>query len=202
MITCQRIKDYLDKTYPYKETLSRLSNNSLITSQEKAYDFDKIKSIVYPNCCSADALLIKTHINLVEFKTGFDGQEETLNDRLKKENLVLKIKQKASDSLRILDVCILDELVKLDNDNLNPRIQKIYCAVIDVNDKPYLSDEIITDIVSEAGKIKNASSYKTVVENSLQVYRKQTNLGVKLFYNEIFVIYDYEFDGKQYQFLK
>lgn len=196
MITCKRIKNYLDENYPFTETLSSLSNNPLINSQEVVYDFDRIKNTIYPSCCSADVLFIKKHINLIEFKTGFGGADESKSDKLKKENQVLKIKLKATDSLRLLDVCIIDEIKKIDNDTLDGRIQKTYCAVIDTDKSLFASDEMLTDIISEAGNVHNTDSYKTRIENSLKTYRKQTDHYNRLFFNEISVMYDFEFDQK------
>lgn len=196
MITCKRIKDYLDANYPFTGALSSLSNNPLIKSQEEVYDFDRIKNRIYPNCCSADVLFIKEHINLIEFKTGFGGADESESDKLKKENQVLKIKLKATDSLRILDACIIDEIKKIDNDTIDDRIQKTYCAVIDTDKSLFASDEMLTDIISEAGNVHNPDSYKTRIENSLKTYRKQTDHCNRLFFNEISVMYDFEFDQK------
>lgn len=196
MITCERIKKYLDTKYPYIGTLASLSNNSKITSQENAYNFDEIKRKVYPECCSADALLIGKRINLIEFKTGFATPDITETDKIKKENLKLKIKAKASDSLRILDINIIGQIQIIDNDQLDSRIKKVYCAVIDVENNSVLGEDVLTDIIAQSGKISNSTSYKTLIENSLKVFQKETDQHEYLFYNQIFVFYDYEFDQK------
>lgn len=201
MITCKRLKEYLDSNYPYSDTLANLSNNSNITSQESAYDFDKIKSKIYPTCCSADALLLKKRLNLIEFKTGFSTSDSTISDKIKKENLMLKIRQKASDSLRILDICIIGKIEKKDDDRLDGRIKKVYCAVIDSESCPVLGEEMYADIISQAGNVCNPTSYKKLIENSLKVYQKETDCHEKLFYYETHVLYDYEFDNKVSQFL-
>ena len=200
MITCKRIKEYLDVYYPYKGTLSSLSNNPVIKSQVDAYDFDAIKNNIYNDCCSADALLIRNNLNLIEFKTGFDSSEITALDKTKKENLKLKIKEKANDSLRILDIAIIGKLEKTDRDSIDAKIKKTYCAVIDVTQNTVLGDEVVVDIIADAGDVQNRLSYKTIIENSLRVFRKQTNAGEKLFYDETFVIYDYEFDKELSRF--
>ena len=201
MITCKRIKEYLDTNYPYIKTLANLSNNLNITSQENAYDFDEIKRKIYPTCCSADALLIKKRLNIIEFKTGFSTPNSTLSDKTKKENLMLKIKQKASDSLRILDISIIAQIEKIDNDQLDSRIKKVYCAVIDSGSCPVLGEEIYADIIAQAGNVCDPTSYKKLIENSLKVYQKETAYHEKLFYYETYVLYDYEFDNKVSQFL-
>lgn len=202
MITCERIKKYLDTKYPYIGTLASLSNNSKITSQENAYNFDEIKRKVYPECCSADALLIGKRINLIEFKTGFATPDITETDKIKKENLKLKIKAKASDSLRILDINIIGQIQIIDHDQLDSRIKKVYCAVIDVENNSVLGEDVLTDIIAQSGKISNSTSYKTLIENSLKVFQKETDQHEYLFYNQIFVFYDYEFDQKVSQFIK
>ena len=39
-----------------------------------------------------------------------------------------------------------------------------------------------------------------IVENALAMYRKQTDKRKKLFYDETFVLYDYEFDNNVHKF--
>ena len=113
---------------------------------------------------------------------------------------MLKIKQKASDSLRILDICIIEKIEKTDNDQLDGRIKKIYCAVIDSASCPVLGEEMYADIIAQAGNVYDPTSYKKLIENSLKVYQKETDCHEKLFYYETYVLYDYEFDNKVSQF--
>lgn len=194
MITCKRIKEYLNNNYPYVETLAKLSNNSKITTKDLAFDFDKIKCVIYPECSSADALLIKKRLNLIEFKTGFDNPDKTLMDKTKKENLMLKIKEKADESLRILDIGIIGQIEKIDNEQLDNGVMKVYCAVIDVGSNAVVGEDVIIDIIAKAGDVSNPVSYKNIIDNNLKRLRKETDRHEKLFYNETFVMYDYEFD--------
>lgn len=63
------------------------------------------------------------------------------------------------------------------------------------------SEEAIVDILSEEGAVKNNSSYKTrIIENMLTMYRKETDHKKKLFYDDTFVLYDYEFDSNVNRF--
>lgn len=199
MITCENIISYLDTNYNHKKTLSELSNNPKITSTISAYDFDKIKRIIYRDrCTSADALLIKKNLNLIEFKTGFDSPDESLSDKVKKENLMLKIRLKAYESLHLLQTAIIDEISP--DDKLCEKIKTIFCAVIDTNE-PVVGDEVIVDILSDAGSLNGTKSFKTkITEDTLKMYRKETNKHKKLFYDDVFVLYDYEFDNNVSRF--
>lgn len=195
MITCKRIKEYLDQNYQFKGTLSSLSNNPSITSQEEVYDFDKIKRKVYnDNCASADALFIKRNLNIIEFKTGFDTPLKTLPDKIIKENLLLKIRIKAYESLHLLQTAIIDEISM--DDKLADDIKFVFCAVIDTEEK-VVAEDSITDIISDAGGLHEEESFKVrIIETALAMYRKQTEKRKRLFYDETFVLYDYEFDKK------
>ena len=197
-ITIQEIKEFLDTNYNYKDTLSNLSNNKdKIKSDEQAYDFDKIKREIYKdNCDSCDALLLKNDLNLIEFKTGFDSPDETLSDRVKKENLKNKIRLKAYESLHLLETAIIDEI-----DYKRRRQPKIvFCAVIDTNEK-ITSEEAIVDILCDEGAVREEESFKVkIIENMLAMYRKETNHHKKLFYDHAFVLYDYEFDSNINEF--
>ena len=199
MITCNDIVTYLNDNYNYVESLSELSNNEKIKCTENAFNFDDIKGAIYgDHCASADALLIKTNLNLIEFKTGFDAPEETLPDKIRKENLLLKIRIKAYESLHLLQTAIIDE-ISPDN-KLADGIKFVFCAVIDTAEKA-VADDLITDIISDAGGIRENKSFKVrIVENALAMYRKQTDKRKKLFYDETFVLYDYEFDNNVHKF--
>lgn len=199
MITIDDIINYLKSNYNYVKTLSELSNNEKIKSTQEAFDFDSIKNVVYKGrCASSDALLIKTNLNLIEFKTGFDAPDETLSDKIRKENLVLKIRIKAYESLHLLQTAIIDEIA--DDNKLAPNIKFIFCAVIDTTEK-VIADDLITDILSDAGGIRENKSFKVcVIDNALAMYRKQTDKHKNLFYDETFVLYDYEFDNNLHKF--
>ena len=199
MITCRDIIDYLKSNYNYVKSLSKLSNNELIKCTEDAFNFDDIKSDIYGNhCASADALLIKRNLNLIEFKTGFDAPEDTLPDKIRKENLLLKIRIKAYESLHLLQTAIIDEISP--DDKLDESIKFVFCAVIDTTEK-VVADDLITDILSDEGGIRESKSFKVrIVENTLAMYRKETDKRKKLFYDETFVLYDYEFDDNVNKF--
>lgn len=199
MITCNDIITYLNDNYNYVKSLSELSNNEKIKCTENAFNFDDIKGDIYgEHCASADALLIKRNLNLIEFKTGFDVPEETLPDKIRKENLLLKIRIKAYESLHLLQTAIIDEISP--DDKLADNIKFVFCAVIDTAEKA-VADDLITDIISDAGGIRENKSFKVrIVENALAMYRKQTDKRKKLFYDETFVLYDYEFDNNVHKF--
>ena len=192
-ITSQEIKEFLDNNYNYKDTLSNLSNNDKIKAAEQAYDFDKIKWEIYKdNCTSSDALLLKKNINLIEFKTGFDAPENTVDDKTKKENLMLKIRLKACESLKLLYTAIIEEIDSVRM--LKPKI--VFCAVIDTNEPIHSEDAMIDILSEEGGAIIGGVTYKSRLENALKMYRKVTDKQKKLFYDDTFVLYDYEFDSK------
>lgn len=199
MIACSDIIAYLNDNYKYVKSLSELSNNERIKSTENAFNFDDIKGAIYgEHCASADALLIKRNLNLIEFKTGFDAPEETLPDKIRKENLLLKIRIKAYESLHLLQTAIIDEISP--DDKLDDNIKFVFCAVIDTAEKS-VAEDLITDIISDAGGIQEQKSFKVrIIENGLSMYRKQTDKRKKLFYDETFVLYDYEFDSNVHKF--
>ena len=195
MITCADISAYLDENYNYKKTLSDLSNNKKIKSDIIAYDFDEIKRVIYKEqCTSADALLIKRNLNIIEFKTGFDSPDNSLSEQIKKENLRLSIRIKAYESLHLLQTAIINE-ISLDG-QLDNGIKTVFCAVVDTNE-PLIAEETYVDILSDAGGVREHKSLKiSIVENILSLYRKETDKHKKLFYDDIIVLYDYEFDRR------
>lgn len=194
MILHDDIISYLDINYNYKNTLSNLSNNPKIKDQTEAYDYDKIKDNIYKSCRSVDALLIKRNLNLIEFKTGFDSNLDSVNEKVKKENLALSIRLKAYESLHLLQTAIIDEIS--DSDKLSDKIKIVFCAVIDTNE-PIVAEDVYVDILSDEGGIRENMSWKVkIVEDVMKIYRKETNKHKKLFYDDAFVLYDYEFDKK------
>lgn len=194
MISCKDITDYLDANYNYKDTLSNLSNNEKITSQIEAYDYDKIKEKIYGDCRSVDALLVKRNLNLIEFKTGFDSTLDSVNEKVKKENMALSIRLKAYESLHMLHTAIFDEIST--PDQLADGIKIVFCAVIDTNEQ-IVADDVYVDILSDESGVKEVGSLKSrIVENVMRLYRKETDKHKKLFYDDAFVLYDYEFDAK------
>lgn len=194
MISCNDIVAYLDREYNYKDTLSNLSNNEKIKSQIEAYDYDKIKEKIYGSCRSVDALLVKRNLNLIEFKTGFSSRVDTKNERLKKEIMTLSIRLKAYESLHLLQTAIIDEISS--PDTLANGIKIIFCAVIDTNE-PIVSDDVYVDILSDESGVTEECSLKVkIAKNVMSLYRKETDKHKKLFYDDAFVLYDYEFDSR------
>lgn len=198
MVSCNDIVSYLDTNYNFKGKIADLSSNPKITNQTEVYNFDKIKERIYGNSRSVDVLLIKKNLNLIEFKTGFDSTLESVNEDVKKENLALSIRVKAYESLHLLQTAIIDEVA--DGDKLANGIKIVFCAVIDTNE-PVVADDAYVDILSDEGGVKEHKSLKVkLVENVMKIYRKETDKHKKLFYDEAFVLYDYEFDSKMSQF--
>ena len=194
MISCVDIISYLDKNYNYKDSLANLSSNPKIKDQSEAYDYDKIKERIYGNSRSVDALLIKRNLNLIEFKTGFDSTLDSVNEKVKKENMALSIRIKAYESLHLLQTAIIDEIS--DTDKLSDKIKIVFCAVIDTNE-PVVAEDAYVDILSDEGGVRENKSLKVkVAENVMSIYRKETDKHKKLFYDDAFVLYDYEFDKK------
>ena len=194
MISCADIISYLDKNYNYKDSLANLSSNPKIKDQSEAYDYDKIKERIYENSRSVDALLIKRNLNLIEFKTGFDSTLDSVNEKVKKENMALSIRVKAYESLHLLQTAIIDEIS--DTDKLSDRIKIVFCAVIDTNE-PVVAEDAYVDILSDEGGVRENKSLKVkVAENVMSIYRKETDKHKKLFYDDAFVLYDYEFDKR------
>lgn len=198
MVSCNDIISYLDANYNFKGKIADLSSNPKITNQTEVYDYDKIKEQIYGSSRSVDVLLIKKNLNLIEFKTGFDSTLESVNEKVKKENMALSIRVKAYESLHLLQTAIIDEVA--DGDKLADGIKIIFCAVIDTNE-PVVADDAYVDILSDEGGVKEHKSLKVkLVENVMKIYRKETDKHKKLFYDEAFVLYDYEFDSKMSQF--
>ena len=194
MISCADIISYLDKNYNYKDSLANLSSNPKIKDQSEAYDYDKIKERIYGNSRSVDALLIKRNLNLIEFKTGFDSTLDSVNEKVKKENMALSIRIKAYESLHLLQTAIIDEISN--TDKLSDKIKIVLCAVIDTNE-PVVAEDAYVDILSDEGGVRENKSLKVkVAENVMSIYRKETDKHKKLFYDDAFVLYDYEFDKR------
>ena len=198
MISCNDIISYLDAHYNFKGKVSELSSNPKITDQTEVYDYDEIKKQIYGNSRSVDVLLIKKNLNLIEFKTGFDSTLDSVNEKVKKENMALSIRIKAYESLHLLQTAIIDEVA--DGGKLADGIKIVFCAVIDTNE-PVVADDAYVDILSDEGGVKEHKSLKVkLVENVMKIYRKETDKHKKLFYDDAFVLYDYEFDSKMNQF--
>lgn len=143
-------------------------------------------------CASADALYLKRFIYFIEFKTGFATEKTDANTRTHLENLKLRIKIKAYESLGLFEKVILPEI---EDGQLENNIQKKYIAVIDSLESPM---EAYEDILQEASgnAVKNKEELKKLYLDSLLNYRKSAPNGKYVFYNGIDVWYDFEFDSK------
>ena len=169
MISCNDIISYLDAHYNFKGKVSELSSNPKITDQTEVYDYDEIKKQIYGNSRSVDVLLIKKNLNLIEFKTGFDSTLDSVNEKVKKENMALSIRIKAYESLHLLQTAIIDEVA--DGGKLADGIKIVFCAVIDTNE-PVVADDAYVDILSDEGGVKEHKSLKVkLVENVMKIYR-------------------------------
>ena len=148
MSTIEDVRKYIEDTYDVADinrTFSEIAENSKIQSQIECYDYDKIKrQIMGDRCASADALYLKRFIYFVEFKTGFATEKTDANTRTHLENLKLRIKIKAYESLGLFEKVILSEI---GNGQLGDSIQKKYIAVIDSLESPM---EAYEDILQEA----------------------------------------------------
>ena len=196
MSTIGDIRGYIESTYDaakIKKTFSEIAKNPKIQSIQECYDFDNIKrQIMGDKCASADALYLKRFIHFIEFKTGFATEKTDANTKTHLENLKLRIKVKAYESLALFEKVILPEI---GDGILADSIQKKYIAVIDSLESPMDAYE---DILQEASgnTVKNREELKRLYENSLLNYRKSSSNGKYVFYDGIDVWYDFEFDGK------
>lgn len=196
MSTVKEIKGYLESTYNVSDvyrTFHEIARNSKIESTLQCYDYDKIKdSIIKNKCSSADGLYLQRFIYFIEFKTGFAVEKTDANTRTHKENLQLRIKIKAYESLALFEKIILPEI---GDGKLADNVQKKYIAVIDSLEAPMDAYE---DILQEASgyTISNKEQLKKLYTDSLLNYRKSANNGKYVFYDGIEVWYDFEFDNK------
>lgn len=196
MSTIEDVREYIENTYDagrIKNTFFKIAKNPKIQSVRECYDYDDIKrQIIGDKCASADALYLKRFIHFIEFKTGFATEKTDANTRTHLENLKLRIKIKAYESLALFEKIILPEI---GDGKLVDSIQKKYVAVIDSLESPMDAYE---DILQEASgnTVKNKEELKRLYENSLLNYRKSACNGKYVFYDGIEVWYDFEFDGK------
>lgn len=196
MSTIQEIREYVENTYDMQivhKTFQEVAKNSKIESNEMCYEYDKIKEAVIGNkCASADALYLKRFIYFIEFKTGFATEKTDANTNTHKENLQLRIKIKAYESLALFEKIILPEI---GDGQLASRIQKKYIAVIDSLESPMDAYEDI--LGEESGRtVSNKEELEKLYTDSLLNYRKSANNGKYVFYDGIEIWYDFEFDNK------
>ena len=196
MSTVQDIREHIENTYDMsiiKKTFSDVANNPKIKSEVECYEYDQIKrQIMGDRCASADALYLKRFIYFIEFKTGFATKKTDANTKTHIENLKLRIKIKAYESLGLFEKVILPDIK---DGCLEKNIQKRYIAVIDSLESPMDAYE---DVLREASgqTVKNKEELKNLYVNSLLNYRKSAPNGRYVFYDGIDVWYDFEFDSK------
>lgn len=186
MITTEDIKDYLKQHHPHVEQFCKLAENHVnISSQLEAFDYDLIKNDLSGDKCeSADALYLKKHIYFIEFKTGFATEKSDANTRTHKENLKLKIRLKAYESLALFEKILLPEI---GDGSLNEKLQKQYIAVIDSEVRPM---QAYADVLKEKSGRKDTFRHE-IFKNSLLIYGKEMKNGKKLFYDRVDVWYDF-----------
>lgn len=187
----QKIKSYLQQEYGEEKTLEELAPNNHISCKQKAFDYDEMKrKIVKDQCDSADALYITKWFNFMEFKTGFSKPEKDVNERTHKENLKLRIRLKAFESIALFEKVILPK-GGFAEDEINGK--RRFVAVIDTKEVPL---EGVTDVMAElAGCVDDVPNYKKDLnkwlQDSLMYYRKEFD-GKHIFYDDTRVWYDYE----------
>lgn len=193
MDSTSEIEKILDEKYGCKQSFKDMAENVRIKSEEIAYNYDNVRrKIIGEKCTSADSLLLRNNVYFIEFKTGFANPEEGVNIKTHKENLKCKIRIKAYESLALFEKVILPDI---GDGKLGNKIKKHYIAVIDTEDSP---KSAYVDVLSElSGKESTRTEMqKSLFENTLLNYRKETKNGIKVFYDETKVWYDYEFDSR------
>lgn len=187
----QEIRKYLRNEYGEEKKLEELSDHNNFKSAEKAFDYDYIKrKTVKDKCESADALYITKWINFIEFKTGFATKADTVNLKVQKENLKLRIKVKAYESLALFEKVILPK-GNFTEDIIAGR--RRFIAVIDTKNEPL--DGMANILAQQAECLDEISDYKKDLykwlKDSLICYRKEFD-GKHIFYDDTKVWYDYE----------
>lgn len=191
----EEIKGYLIKQYGDEKTFAEIAPNST-NSNVKAIDYDDVRrKIVGDRCESADALYItKKHFNFIEFKTGFASDKNDVNTNTHKENLKLKIRLKAFETMAVFRDIIIPSYEANERKIIGKRR---YIAVVDAKDKPVDAYQDVLACISGAND--ECSNYKKSIykwlRDSLIVYRRSFD-GKKLFYDYTDVWYDFEFDNK------
>lgn len=188
-MTIQDLKIFFENQFKaYLKTFSDLSDG-LVADNRKAYCFDDIKNH-YPNkalIASADAMMMtRDRVYLIEFKSGFHRNEDLENNKSKIESQRRSIRLKACESYIFLEKVICD------GNKLN--FKKTYMAVIDAKDdyKGTLSEFYINHGIEGSAYSEKAKLLKDMTEKSLIHYRKMIG-GKWIMYDEIIVVYDYEF---------
>lgn len=149
------IRSYLINNYGEEVTFEKIAPNST-HSQIKAIDYDEVrKRIVGDKCESADALYITNHFNFIEFKTGFASDKSDLNTKTHKENLKLKIRLKAFETMALFRDVIIPSAEKDEKMIIGKRR---YIAVIDAKENP--TDAYMDVLADISGSNDDISDYK------------------------------------------
>ena len=193
MVNGEKIYKELEDKFGYKSNFQNLANNPVIESTQEAFDYDKIKErLAGQKCTSADALLVRRNLYFIEFKTGFAVQKQDINATTHKDNLRLNIRLKAYESLALFEKIILPEV---EDGKLEEKTQKYYIAVIDTEKDPMMP---YADILRRKSGVEEmrCKEQKRIFENSLLNYRKEVSGGQRIFYDNVEVWYDREFDAR------
>ncbi len=191
----QKIKTYLRQEYGEEKAIEELAPNNHISCKQRAFDYDEIKrQVVKDQCDSVDALYITKWFNFIEFKTGFSKPDKDVNERTHKENLKLRIRLKAYESIALFEKVILPKGGFAETE-INGK--RRFVAVIDTKAVPL---EGMTDILSDLSGCKDSvPNYKKDLNkwlsDSLLYYRKEFD-GKHIFYDDTQVWYDYEVSRK------
>lgn len=191
MVKTKDIEEFLDKEgmpkIPFCDIADQHKN---IKSDIEAYNYDRVKEMLAgARCESADALYLKRHVYLFEFKTGFATEKTDANTNTHKENLKLKIRLKAYESLALLEKLLIPAI---GDGELSSKTQKVYVAVVDAQKIPM---QAYADVLRKKSG-KEPSFCHDIFQNSLLIYGKEVKGGKKLFYDRVDVWYDFEFDDK------
>ncbi len=197
------LNDYLDANYSlFRKPISELAGELKINDRRLAYNYDGIKDhyCKHEKVSSADVLLagVRT-IYFIEFKSGFArvGCIEDALEKAKKEGQRARIRLKACESLILFEkvICKDEEL----------EFNKVYVSVIDCADTLGVMEDILLE---KAGTDSNGESFSErakleyeLKRNSLLVYKKEIG-GEHIMYDDVLVLYDYEYNEKAQTLLK
>ncbi len=183
-----------------EKKLKELAENNKISSDCNAFSFDVISKQICNKGLkvnSCDVLLVShSKLLFIEFKTGCVARNNSVAEKLFLENIKLKIRLKAYESIALFEKVIIPRLVENYSLKFCSESEfKCFWAVIDSEKN---SRRAVNDIwLAKSGL--NDKSFKTKMfnemKNSLAVYRKGFDDNY-IFYNAVDVCYDYEVDHK------
>lgn len=175
----------------YAELSKDVNGHSLVTdSTTEAFDFDEIsKSFFSSNACvcSADALLLKDNLYLIEFKTVAKTKPKWKYEEIKK-NLCMKI----SESLIVLDKEIIQP-----NSVDETRFEKYFVITIDSAKLPI--DAMSCAMVGLSAPATTPAPVFTFSQKSLSEsfdkYRLPDKNGNHIFYEDVIILNDKNFSA-------